>query len=105
MKTASNKSAPEQQSTDWQEILVYGEILPDSSGKQSIKVRKVGVEGKTLIDIRKFLKTERYTGRTAQGITLDLSGIEELRDTLSEVLAQEAARAEKKAAKKARTKA
>lgn len=65
------------------EHALLGEIQPDAKADTVIKVRVIGTPNGPRLDIRNYVKNERYEGFTGKGIMLPLDQVEELVDLLT----------------------
>src|SRR4051812_31024802 len=96
MPTSTKKSAKSDKSESKFVVgkLIGSPIILEKGKKNTVQVHHVKVDGEDMIDIRKYVKNDRYEGHTMQGVVLTHKAFEELRDALNGV--------ELKAAKKAR---
>lgn len=81
-KQTATKPSKETEKPAFIEHALLGEIQPGKDDSNLIKVRVItGPQGPCL-DVRQHLKTERYTGYTAKGVSIPLDQVEELWDML-----------------------
>lgn len=77
----AGKAAKGESKSTFEELGQLGSIVVND--KVTIKIRKVKSNGVVSLDIRKFLTTDRYTGHTREGVTLDAKGVATLAKALA----------------------
>lgn len=94
-------AAKEQEKSEFVELDQLAD-LPSRDGKSSTRIRLVEVNGEKMVDIRKFITTERYTGPGRQGIMLPYTAktLEQVANVLLDARDALAATTKKTASKK-----